>query len=195
MYDHLCGELTDRHATRAVVRVAGVGYELKVPTGSLRDARIGDAVVLHTILDVVDGMPQLLGFASRPEREIARRLLTVNGVGPSMTIAILSTYTPTEIAGAILRGDHAALRRIKGVGTKTAERLCIELRDQIHKLDLGTVPTEPLVALLPRSQEDAIAALVTLGYSEKEARERVRKVVGEQPDVETEALVKIVLRG
>ena len=193
MYDHLRGELIERHAARVVLRAGGVGYDLKVPAGTLQRAEPGETVVLHTILHVVDGVPTMLGFATRDEREVARKLLSVGGVGPAMTIAILSTFAPRELAVALRTSDFAALKRIKGVGAKTAERLCVELRDQIDTVDL--TGAAPAAALLPQSSEDAIAALVTLGYSEKEARERVRRAHSARPEASTEDMVKAVLRG
>jgi Holliday junction DNA helicase RuvA len=193
VYDHLRGELIERQAARVVLRAGGVGYDLKVPAGTLQRAAPGETVLLHTILHVVDGAPTMLGFATRDEREVARKLLSVGGVGPAMTLAILSTFAPLELAVALRTGDLTALKRIKGVGTKTAERLCVELRDQIETLDLSG--SAPAAALLPQSSEDAIAALVTLGYSEKEARERVRRAHSASPQASTEDMVKTVLRG
>jgi Holliday junction DNA helicase RuvA len=193
MYDHLRGEVVDLRPARAVLLVSGVGWELEVPTGTWASLAVGQQTRLFTILHVVDGTPSLLGFAQRTERELARALLTVNGVGKAMTLAILSTYAPGEVARAILDGNHQALRRVKGVGPKTAERLCLELRDRVTKLDLaGEMP--PL-ELLPRRAEDAVAALVTLGYSEKEARAKVGKALDGAASATTEELIKGVLRG
>ena len=143
---------------------------------------------------MLDGYPSLLGFADRAERDLASRLLAVSGVGKVMTLAILSTYSPHEVAGAILRDDHVALKRVKGVGAKTAERLCLELRDHVAKLDLGAA-APAAVSLVPPAAEDAIAALITLGYSAKEARDKVGRAYQSAPDAGTEQLVKTVLRG
>jgi Holliday junction DNA helicase RuvA len=192
MYDQLHGELLERQAARVVVGCAGVGYELRVPAGTLADAPIGSQVRLHTILHVTDGVPMLLGFATRSERDLGRRLLGVTGVGPALAISVLTAFRPGELAEVVAHGDHAALKRIKGVGAKTAERLCLELRDQIHKVELEPAARS---VLAPRPAEDAVAALVVLGYGEKEAREKVQGARAKLPDAATEELVKIVLRG
>lgn len=193
MYDHLVGEVIEHHPARIVLRAGGVGYELDVPTSTSSRLQVGETTKLFTILHVIDGTPSLIGFAERAERELARRLLGVSGVGKAMSLAILSTYPPQEFAAAVLRDDHLALKLVKGIGAKTAERLCLELRDHVAKLDLGTAmqPAE----IVPPSAEDAIAALITLGYSNREAQDKVRKLVVRQPEASTEELIKTVLRG
>lgn len=194
MYDHIRGPVVDKQAARAVICAGGVGYELKVSLPTSSSLAVGEDCQLFTILHVVDGNPTLLGFATKTERSLARKLLSVSGVGPAMTLAILSTWSPEEVAGAIIGGESAVLQRVKGVGARTAERLCLELRDQVAKMDLnlasGAGPT-----LLPQTAEDAVAALLSLGYTEKEASKRVNVAYGKRPDADTEELIKSVLRG
>ena len=196
MYDHLLGEVVEKYASRAVVRCAGVGFEVRISLESATALQVGKDAQVFTILHVVDGTPSLLGFATRAERELARRLLSVSGVGPSIALALLSVFAPADLAAAIAGGDTGALKSVKGVGQKTAERLCLELREQMHKLDL--TPAAPGQRPLPsQSADDAIAALVTLGYSEKDARDkvdRVRRRDGAPTTGDTEALVKAVLQ-
>jgi Holliday junction DNA helicase RuvA len=196
MYDHLFGELVEKQASRAVVRCSGVGYEVRITLSSAIELKLGSTCQVFTILHVVDGMPSLLGFASRAERELAKKLLSVSGVGPSIALALLSVFAPRDLAHAITRGDTAALKAVKGVGQKTAERLCLELRDAMAKLDLPAAPagSPPLPS---QTTDDAIAALVTLGYSEKDARDkvdRVRRSPTAPASGDTEGLVKAVLQ-
>lgn len=194
MYDHLLGEVVEKHASRAVVRCGGVGYELRIGLESAVALQVGSTCQVFTILHVVDGTPSLLGFATRAERELAKKLLGVSGVGPSIALALLSVFAPPDLAHAIARGDTAALKAVKGVGQKTAERLCLELREAMQKLDLQPAGDRPLPG---QSADDAIAALVTLGYSEKDAREkvdRVRRRADAPKGGDTESLVKAVLQ-
>lgn len=193
MYDHLLGEVVAKHASRAVVRCGGVGYECRVSLSTSVQLAIGQTCQLFTILHVVDGNPSLLAFATPSERELARRILSVSGVGPAIALALLSVYAPTELAATIARDDAAALKRVKGVGQKTAERICLELREVMHKLDLG-VAGEPTSVLPSQGADDAVAALITLGYSEKDARARVDKARAVADDADTETLVKTVLQ-
>ena len=159
--------------------------------------RAAETARLYTILHVVDGTPSLIGFATRAERDLARRVLAVSGVGPAIALAILSTYDPASFGRMVVEGDVAMLRRVKGIGGKTAERLCLELRDRIGELDLPGDPTQPAppaADAMPPAGVDAIAALTTLGYSEKDARQRVTKALEADADATTEALIKTVLR-
>lgn len=196
MYDHLLGEVVEKQTSRAVVRCGGVGYEVRISLTSATALKVGQSCQVFTTLHVVDGMPSLLGFATRSERELARKLLSVGGVGPSIALALLSVLAPAELAHAIARGDTAALKAVKGVGQKTAERLCLELRDAMAKLDLG--PADAGGRPLPtQDTDDAIAALVTLGYAEKDARDKVEKARrGKDAPAsgDVEALVKAVLQ-
>jgi Holliday junction DNA helicase RuvA len=196
VYDHLLGEVVEKAPSRAVVRCGGVGYELRVSLNSASELQVGRESTVYTMLHVVDGTPSLLGFATRAERELAKRLLSVSGVGPSIALALLSVFAPADLAHAIAHGDIAALKSVKGVGQKTAERLCVELRDAVQKLDLAPAGagTRPLPS---QTADDAIAALVTLGYSEKDARDkvdRVRRAPNAPAAADTEALVKAVLQ-
>lgn len=196
MYDHLVGEVVEKLGSRAVLRVRDVGYELKVSLSTASQLKSGSLATLYTILHVVDGMPTLLGFATRSERELARKLLGISGVGPSIALSILSHYSAEEAVEAIATSDAAALKRVKGVGQKTAERLCLELRDSIRKLDIAPSGKGP-AAQPAELDEDAALALQTLGYSEKEAREKLAKVREKRPELRTaatEELVKAVLQ-
>lgn len=196
MYDHFVGEVIATSGALAVLRCGGIGYELKVPIGTAARLEVGAEATLFSILHVVDGAPTLLGFGSRAERELARRVLAVSGIGPAIALAALSSYDPHTLGGLIVAQDVAALKRIKGIGTKTAERLCLELRDRIALLDLdepGSRPS-PQMAMTPAAA-DAVTALVTLGYSEKDAEQRIAKALEREPGADTEAMIKAVLRG
>ncbi len=193
MYDHLVGEVIEKSTARAVLRCGGVGYECRVSLTTAIDLQVGATRQLFTMLHVVDGMPSLLGFATRAERELARKVMSVSSVGPSIALALLSVYRPRDLAAAIAGGDTAALRRVKGVGQKTSERLCLELREAMAKIDLD--PSDLLSRSVPnQAADDAIAALITLGYADKDAREKVEKVRRSDVDADTETLVKTVLQ-
>ena len=192
MYDHLVGEVIDKQTSRVVLRAGGVGYELKVSLTTAAALRPGQQATLFTILHVVDGVPTLLGFATRSERELCRKLLATGGVGPAIALAVLSVHSPAAVVAAIAGNDIAALKRVRGVGQKTAERLCLELRDSVQQLDIGA--TASAIVLPAQSTADAVAALVTLGYSEKEARDKLARVQGRLHGAGTEELVKAVLQ-
>jgi Holliday junction DNA helicase RuvA len=191
MYDHLFGEVVEKTTARAVLRCGGVGYECRISLSTAAALQVGSQQQLFTMLHVVDGMPSLLGFATRAERELAKKVMSVSGVGPSIALALLSVYAPRELADLIAQGQALALRRVKGVGQKTSERLCLELRDALQKLDLGA--EVPGRARPTQAADDAIAALVTLGFTEKDARDKVERARATGA-AETEALVRAVLQ-
>ncbi|MEQ1631097.1 MAG: Holliday junction branch migration protein RuvA [Planctomycetota bacterium] len=196
MYDHLQGEVIEKLGSRAVLRVHDIGYELKVSLSTASLLQPGKSAVLFTILHVTDGMPMLLGFATRSERELARKLLATSGVGPSTALTILSHYSAPEVVQLIATSDVTALKRVKGIGQKTAERLCLELRDSVRKLDIAPVEVRSAPPA-SAADEDAVLALLTLGYSEKEAREKLAKALEKRPQLRTAAtedLVKAVLQ-
>lgn len=194
MYDHLRGEILEVHPAGVVIRAGSVGYELKVPVTTSAGLSPGQEALLYTILHVVDGQPTLLGFADRSERDLARKMMSVSGVGPSTSLAILSMYSARMVVDALRDGNHQLLQRAKGIGARTAERLCLELKDHARELDTGA-PQDPTVSVLPQASEDAVAALMTLGYPEKEARKKVLKRCQQEPAASTEELIKQVLQG
>lgn len=197
MYDHLLGEIVEKQASRAVVRCAGVGYDVRVSLTSASELVVGQTQKLFTILNVVDGTPSLIGFSTQAERELARRLLAVTNVGPAIALALLSVYAPRELAGRIAADDAAALKAVKGVGQKTAERICLELREVVDKLDLGAAALGAGAGLAPTTgtDGDAVAALVTLGFKETDARSKVDKARKQSGlDADTESIVKAALQ-
>ena len=195
MYDHITGEVRLVQPAQVVLRAAGVGYALHVPMGVSATLSEGADACLYTILHVSDGNPTLLGFSSRQDRDFARLLMSVSGVGPAMALAILSTYTMEQIAGAVLDGEHGLLQKVKGVGKKTAERLCLELREKVGKLRVQGLDIRAGAVLIPPSCEDAVAALITLGYTERDAQKRVQGFHDRAPEASSEDLIKLVLRG
>ena len=196
MYDHLLGEIVEKQASRAVVRCAGVGYDVRVSLTSASELVVGQTQKLFTILNVVDGTPSLIGFSTQAERELARRLLAVTNVGPAIALALLSVYAPRELAARIASEDAAALKAVKGVGQKTAERICLELREVVDKLDLGAAHGAAAAgapAIGP--DDDAVAALVTPGFKENDARAKVEKARKQSGlDADTESIVKAALQ-
>jgi Holliday junction DNA helicase RuvA len=191
VYDHLCGEIIQVHPARVVIRAGGVGYELKVPVTTSAGLSAGQEALLYTILHVVDGQPRLLAFRDRSERDLASKMMSVSGVGPSTALAILSMYSAPMVVDALRAGNHQLLQRAKGIGAKTAERLCLELKD--HAQELVGAAEQPV--LVPRqANEDAVAALMTLGYAEKDARKKVAKRCEDDPQASTEELIKQVLQ-
>ncbi|MEM8714148.1 MAG: Holliday junction branch migration protein RuvA, partial [Planctomycetota bacterium] len=178
----------------------GVGYELLAPLGAAFPAK-GERAKVFAHLVVREDSQTLYGFPRREDRDLFRILLRVRGVGPSMALAILSGLSPDDLTQAVLHEDLKALTRIKGVGKKTAEQILLDLRDKTGLLAAvsGDVkPTSP--AAQPQGEAshpnvaDAVTALVSIGYSEKEAGKAVEKAAKEVGDADLELLVRTAMR-
>lgn len=199
MYEYVEGEIAARTAARLVVDVGGVGYELAVPiTASFPTA--GRARV-WTHLVVREDNHTLYGFPDRATRDLFRILISVRGVGPVMGLALLSGLPCRELVEAIAAGDTKRLVRIKGVGQKTADQINLDLRDKVDLLRASFAPDHAPRAALPShaqvdpNVEDAVAALVSIGYSEKQARAGVERATKSVDSHDLEALVRAALAG
>ena len=163
MIAHVTGTVTGREGDILVVDVGGVGYELTATLTALSRSEPGTTVTVPTYLHVREDALQLFGFASDAERRIFRLLLNVNGVGPKLALAIVSAHEPERIESAVLLGDFALLSSVSGVGRKTAERICLDLKDKIA--GAGGVPGGTVAAAAVDPHREARDALVALGYT------------------------------
>lgn len=190
MYNHLRGTLIKKSPSRIILEVAGIGYDITIPlsAGSRLPSPGGEATILTHLVVREDEM-RLIGFTTDEERELFRRLITLSGVGPSMALQILSGMSPQEFALAIERQDAGALKKIKGVGEKTAKRIILELKGAKTILPAGEDNSLP-----EGSASEAAAALMALGLSQNEAVERVEKAVKANPGATVEELIKAALR-
>ena len=177
------------------IDVHGVGYRVFIPASTREKLSVGQEAKLYTYLNVREDALLLFGFITQEEHDMFLLLLSVTGVGPKMALAILSGMKPEGIRIAIGRNDLAALTRISGVGKKTAERIVLELRDKIGQIGADALlsgGTEYRTGLLGSAADEALAALVSLGYSQAEILPRLQKLSGDI--VTTEALIRAVLR-
>ena len=191
----LQGELVKKTLDSVVVLCGGVGYQVQVPasvSGALPP--VGKRATLYTIMNVTDSDVSLFGFESEEQRECFHLLTGVTGVGPKAALAILSVMTPQRIALAASAGDHKAFTAAKGVGNKLAQRIALELKDKVGKGLVEGVQLEDVAgaAASPASgTAQAIAALVSLGYSQSEAAVAVS---GVDPTLPVEEIIKLALR-
>ncbi len=189
MFDFLTGKLAVRKPSLAVIDVGGVGYRVHIPLSTYEKLPKEGTVTLHTWLRVTDDDLRLFGFATEREREIFLRLVEgVQQLGPSKAIAILSSISPEELSRAIDKGDAAALKNIKGIGEKIANRLIVELKGKLPS-DAGG---DEGAASITR---EAVGALVSLGYDRRQAEEAVRRARKDaKPGMSVEDLIKEGLR-
>ncbi len=173
MIAHVRGRLVSARP-RCVVDVAGVGYELLVPEKDIEQIRPDDEDVhFYTYLYVREDRMNLYGFLHREDRELFLRLLDVSGVGPRLALGALSLYPCRDIVAAIRRGDTGFLRKLPGVGRKTAERLCMELGDKLDDIgEIGDVEPRPASALY----DEVIMALASLGMTRHASEAALEKM-------------------
>jgi Holliday junction DNA helicase RuvA len=173
MISHLSGLLTSKDIDRIdVMTPGGVGYELQIPLGVFETLpKQGEKVALHTHLVVKEDGWQLFGFSSVFERRLFQKLLTANGVGPSLAIGLMSALSAPRLVRAIQEKDIPTLQGVPRVGRKKAERLILDLADKLDGIG-GDEPGAPRVA--GGAAEDAMRALVSLGYTNADAEKGVR---------------------
>jgi Holliday junction DNA helicase RuvA len=171
MIAHLRGRLISKHPNQAIVEAAGVGYDVTITVPTFSDLpALGSEVALHVHTHVREDAIALFGFLRANEKQLFEKLITVSGIGPKLAITILSGMATADMVGAIRGNDFARLTRIPGIGKKTAERMCVELRD---KLDALGAP-QPAVTVSP-IEEDVISALTNLGYQRVIAEKAVER--------------------
>lgn len=173
-----------------VMTAGGVAYEMEIPlTVYERLPREGTEIELRTFLLVREEAHTLFGFIDETERALFARLLTASGVGPRLALNMLSTMSPDRLVRVILEKDIAALRQIPGLGTKKAERLVLELADRLGDLAFAPMGEQPR----GRTAEEAVGALVALGYTSAEATAAVRRVLDEKGGLGGIDLIKAAL--
>jgi len=199
MIGRLRGEIVYKQAPRLMVDVSGVGYELDAPMSTFYDLpEPGQPVVLYTHLAIRDDAHVLYGFARESERTMFRALLKVSGVGAKMALAILSGMSADEFARCVQADDTAALVRLPGIGKKTAERLIVEMRDRLDKLEtvapISSVAASSDRLITPAADPGAEAAdaLIALGYKPQEASRMVRSVKAE--GLSSEEIIRAALK-
>jgi Holliday junction DNA helicase RuvA len=185
MIGRLRGEIAIKQPPYLLLEVNGVGYELEAPMSTFYDLpAVGESVQIYTHLQVREDAHTLYAFSNETQRSLFRALLKVNGVGAKMALAILSGMNPEEFHRSVEEGDAKSLTRLPGVGKKTAERLIIEMRDRLKTL-FGDAPA---ILGAPQAQanqaDEAVQALVALGYKPAEASKLVNAVEAEGKDSE-----------
>ncbi len=189
MIASISGEVIHKDLESMVIEAAGVGYLLSVSTYTLESTPgVGARAVLHTEMVVREDAMQLFGFDTVEERALFKQLTTVNGVGPKVALAVLSSMSVADAETALLTGDHGRFQKVPGIGKRTAERLVLELRDKIVP---SGAPAVSRSTVQDESFAVALEALLELGYSLARAEDMLAGVAGDT----AEDLVSSALRG
>jgi len=190
------GRVVARRPDSVVLDVNGVGYLVQTTQRAQRKAQGGEEVSLDTYLHVREDALQLYGFAEPAERELFELFLSVSGVGPKVAIAILSGSTPTDLRRAIALADETRFVAIPGIGKKTAQRIVLELKDKLGVVAAWEAASAEHAPTAEQSQaNEAVLALIALGYKQVDAHKTVRDLQEREPEMKTaEELVKNALK-
>lgn len=201
MIEYIRGELTEITPAMAVVEAAGVGYGLNISLNTFSAIQGKKEVKLYVHEALVTGGRDdsftLFGFATKQERELYRLLITVPGVGGNTARMIISSVAPLELANIISSGNERALKSVKGIGLKTAQRIIVDLRDKIVALGIQSeVPAGggSIVNVNNEVRDEAVSALTMLGFSPAPTAKVVTAILREQPDLPVEQVVKLALK-
>jgi Holliday junction DNA helicase RuvA len=190
----LRGTLLEKHPSRFIVDVAGVGYDVQVPLSTfygLGDPGATVSLRIHT--HVREDAFALFGFGTILEQDLFERLIAISGIGPKLALAVLSGIEPADLVRAIRNQDVARLTAIPGIGKKTAERIGLELKDRLPQVSQPAA-SQPAPAGADQLRDDLLSALVNLGYQRPAAEKAIGKVIEASPDAKFEQALRDALR-
>ena len=193
MIDHIRGVICHKEPNLVVIECGGVGYACRTSTQTAAAAgAVEHEAVLYTRLTVREDEVALYGFSTRSERSCFDQLTGVSGVGPKAALAILSDFTPDRFALAVAAGDYKTFTKTKGIGTKTAQRIVLELKDKVAKsAEAAGLPEIPVMNTDSGNVAEAMSALQVLGYSQGEAASALASLDASLPSSE---LIRLSLR-
>jgi Holliday junction DNA helicase RuvA len=191
MIAQLQGKLVEKNITDVVIDCGGVGYLVEISLHTYSLIPEGELIKLYTYPLVREDSQRLFGFMEKTEREVFKLLLSVSGIGANTARTMLSSLDPNQIAQAIASGDVRTIQSVKGIGTKGAQRVILDLKDKILQ-----VLDNPQLTIVANNtgREEALSALETLGYMRKQAQKVVDKILSTQSDATTEQLIKQALK-
>lgn len=191
MFEFIQGEIAQLTPTQVVVDAGGIGYSIHISLNTYTSLNGMPQAKVFTHLIVREDAHLLYGFATMAERELFRNLLSVNGVGAATALMMLSSLSSDEIATAITTDNVNLLKSVKGIGLKTAQRIIIELKDKMGKVAATgqiLIPSDNTI------QNEALSALVMLGFARKDAEKAIAGILNEQPGLSVEIVIKHALK-
>ena len=190
MITHVKGRLVEKAPTSVVIECNGIGYLINISLNTFSQIPDNENLKLYTHLQIKEDSHTLYGFHTIKEREIFRLLISVSGIGSSIARTMLSSISPDQIIEAISRENVSLIQSVKGIGSKTAQRVIIDLQDKILKVyDLD----EGFASSNNTNKEEALSALEVLGINKKSSVKLVNKIVLENPDISVESIIKETL--
>ncbi|MCR4620103.1 MAG: Holliday junction branch migration protein RuvA [Paludibacteraceae bacterium] len=192
MIDFIKGALAELTPTTAVIECGGVGYEVNIALTTYAELSDKQETKLYIYEVIREDTHQLYGFPTKDERALFLQLVSVSGVGANTARVILSSYSASELQNIIVSGDSGLLKSIKGIGAKTAERIIVDLKDKVGKLEIAEA--EKVAIVDNGARQEATAALVMLGYPQSASQKAVDRAMKENPEAKVAQIVKIALK-
>ena len=191
MIAHLQGKLVEKSPTHIVIDCNGVGYHVNISLHTYSLLPANDFIKLFTYLQIKEDAHTLFGFVEKSEREIFKLLLSVSGIGASIARTMLSSLEPKQVVSAIASGDVNTIQSIKGIGSKTAQRVILDLKEKVLKLyDLDEVS----MVQSNTNRDEALSAVEVLGFVRKASERVVEKIIKDAPDSSVEFIIKQALK-
>jgi Holliday junction DNA helicase RuvA len=191
MFEYIKGAVASLKPSHVVIEANSVGYFIAISLNTYTQLHGKENVKLYIHQVIREDAHLLYGFATESERELFRMLISVNGIGSNTAIMMFSSLSPDEISQAILNENVALLKSIKGIGIKTAQRVIIDLKDKVGK----SPASEQIVASADNTlRNEALSALVMLGFAKKPAEKELDKILAAQPNLTVESVIKLALK-
>ncbi|MCZ8089030.1 Holliday junction branch migration protein RuvA [Flavobacterium sp.] len=191
MIAHIQGKLVEKTPTEVVIDCNGVGYHIHISLHTYSLLPATDFIKLFTFLQVKEDSHSLFGFVEKSERELFKLLLSVSGIGANIARTMLSSLDPKQIIHAIGSGDVATIQSIKGIGSKTAQRVILDLKEKVLKIyDLDEIS----ISSHNINREESLSALEVLGYQRKASEKIVDKIILDNPSATVETIIKQALK-
>ena len=194
MYEYISGKLVEVAPTYAVVEAAGVGYYINISLQTFSAIENAENALLYVHFVVREDVQQFYGFATKFERELFRRLISVSGVGGNTARMILSTYSPSELKNIIATENAVLLKNVKGLGLKTAQKIIVELSGKMLELGVDKDMILPVADVESPIMKESVAALVMLGFPKAASEKVVKALLAESPTLSVEDAVRQALR-
>ena len=191
MITHIHGKLVEKTPTHIVIDCGGVGYHVNISLHTYSLLPNTDFIKVYTYLQIKEDAQTLFGFVEKSEREIFKLLLSVSGIGASIARTMLSSLDPKQVTNAIASSDVVTIQSVKGIGSKTAQRVILDLKEKVLKLyDLDEVS----MTQSNTNRDEALSALEVLGFVRKSSEKIVEKIVKEDPEASVESIIKKALK-
>ncbi|HRX30886.1 MAG: Holliday junction branch migration protein RuvA [Bacteroidales bacterium] len=192
MFEYISGNLTDLTPAYAVVDINGLGYHVNISLNTFTELEGKGEVKLYLHHVVREDAELLFGFATIQERNLFRLLISVSGVGANTARLILSSLTVDELKAAIATENVTVIKQVKGIGLKTAQRLVVDLKDKV--IAIGEIPNQIIGQINNTSLNEALSALVMLGFARSAAEKVLSQIAKKEGDVSVETLIKLALK-